>query len=77
MNFIPQEELKSSRGFHFAPMIDFLFLMVVFFACLAVSRITTKDTDIDLVKIDSKNQSIPSNADYNYKIVNININIYK
>ena len=74
MSFIPEEELRPKLGINFAPMIDFLFLMVVFFACLAVSRITTKDLDIDLVRIHDENVANASNADYDYKVVNISIN---
>ena len=74
MSFIPEDELKPKLAINFAPMIDFLFLMVVFFACLAVSRITTKDLDIDLVKIRDENVERPSNSDYDYKVVNISIN---
>lgn len=51
MNFLSDDQLKSSRAMNMAPMIDFLFLMVVFFATLAVSRATTRDTSIDLVKV--------------------------
>lgn len=74
MSFIPEDEIKPKLGINFAPMIDFLFLMVVFFACLAISRITTKDIDIDLVKIHDQIAQRPSSADYDYKVVNININ---
>lgn len=74
MSFIPEEELKPKLGINFAPMIDFLFLMVVFFACLAISRITTKDLDIDLVQIHDEKGQKPLNADYDYKVVNISIN---
>jgi biopolymer transport protein ExbD len=74
MSFIPEEEINPKLGFNFAPMIDFLFLMVAFFACLAVSRVATKDTDIELGKIKEETTLKASNADYEYKMVNININ---
>jgi len=48
---IPDEELKSNLSFNFAPMIDFLFLMLALFATLAISRATIYDTSIDLVKL--------------------------
>lgn len=48
---IPEEELKSNLSFNFAPMIDFLFLMLALFATLAISRATIYDTSIDLVKL--------------------------
>ncbi len=73
MNFISDSEIKGNNGINLAPMIDFLFLMLMFFACLAVSRIATKDTDIDLVE--GKHSSDPSlTAMDNEKIINISIN---
>ena len=66
MSFIPEKELYSNKSMSLAPMIDFLFLMLVFFATLAISRITTRDTEIDLVKIrpeeETKYTLSPSNA---------------
>lgn len=38
-------------------MIDFLFLMLVFFASLAISRVMTLDTEIDLAKVQSEDGS--------------------
>lgn len=74
MSFIPEEELKSKATLNLAPMIDFLFLMLMFFATLAVSRITTKDTDINLVEIkpESHLSLKPSTSDLN--VINISIN---
>ncbi len=51
MSLIPEEELTKRNSINLAPMIDFLFLMLAFFACLAVSRIATRDTRIDLVEV--------------------------
>lgn len=48
---LPEEELKAKHGFNFAPMIDFLFLMLALFATLAISRATIYDTKIDLVQL--------------------------
>ncbi|MCB1135480.1 MAG: biopolymer transporter ExbD [Chlamydiia bacterium] len=50
-SFLPDDATRSISGVSMAPMIDFLFLMLVFFATLAVSRVTTRDTNIDLVEI--------------------------
>lgn len=74
MSFIPEDEVKPKLGFNFAPMIDFLFLMVAFFACLAVSRITTRDTDIQLVQLHEEKKDAATNRDYEYKMVTVNIN---
>jgi biopolymer transport protein ExbD len=75
MSFIPDEEFKSKASLNLAPMIDFLFLMLMFFATLAVTRITTKDTDIDLVEIkpETKAKTKPK-VDSDQKIIHIAIN---
>jgi biopolymer transport protein ExbD len=54
MNLIPHEELKSGPNFNFAPMIDFLFLMLSLFATLAISRATLYDTEVHLVSLEAK-----------------------
>ena len=56
MSLIPEEQLKSQLNFNFAPMIDFLFLMLAFFATLAVSRATLYDAKLDLVKVRTEAQ---------------------
>jgi len=48
---IPEEELNKSHGFNFAPMIDFLFLMLALFATLAMSRAVLSDTEISLAEL--------------------------
>ena len=54
MELIPQEELNSRANFNFAPMIDFLFLMLALFAVLAVSRSALLDTEVNLVQLKSQ-----------------------
>lgn len=51
MEMIPSDEWKHTQGFNFAPMIDFLFLMLSLFAVLAVSRAALLDTRVDLVEL--------------------------
>jgi biopolymer transport protein ExbD len=51
MELIPQEELKTGHNFNFAPMIDFLFLMLALFATLAVSRAALFDTEVKLAEL--------------------------
>jgi biopolymer transport protein ExbD len=70
MAFIPEEDLSASKGINLAPMIDFLFLMLVFFASLAVSRVTTRDTAIDLVKAQPESE-VSIQDDTHYKIINL------
>src|SRR5260221_4140469 len=51
MELIPQDELKSHQSFNFAPMIDFLFLMLALFAILTVSRAALFDTEVKLAEL--------------------------
>jgi len=51
MDLIPADELKPKATFNFAPMIDFLFLMLSLFATLAISRASLYDTDLNLVQL--------------------------
>lgn len=76
MSFISEEELRGSRGLNLAPMIDFLFLMLVFFASLAISRVAMRDTDIELVKSQSQEQDIARatfDKGVEYKLINLNV----
>lgn len=73
MSFLPEEEIKDKGGINLAPMIDFLFLMLAFFASLAVSRVATKDLDIDLVKIQEESSTTISNATKEQKNIHISI----
>lgn len=45
------EEQKPSLTFNLIPMIDFLFLMLAFFATIAVSRAALLDNQLELVKV--------------------------
>ena len=71
MGFIPDDEIKGKGTINLAPMIDFLFLMLVFFASLAISRVTTKDTEIDLVKLKPENRASLTKTSDEFKIINI------
>jgi biopolymer transport protein ExbD len=51
LELIPHDELKPSHSFNFAPMIDFLFLMLALFATLAVSRAALYDSEIELAQL--------------------------
>lgn len=73
MSFIPEDELKAKASINFAPMIDFLFLMLLFFASIAVTRIATRDTKIDLVQIQPEKNSSSDQGESAYKVVHINV----
>jgi len=74
MDLIPHDELKPSSSFNFAPMIDFLFIMVSLFATIALSRSSLFDTEVSLVKIqENKNGPLSTRKEVHH----INLSISK
>ena len=73
MSFVPEDDFKGRIALNLAPMIDFLFLMLMFFATLAVTRATTKDTNIELVEIKPETKASAFASDSDLKIINLNI----
>lgn len=59
---IPEDELTVRRSLNLAPMVDFLFLILAVFAVLAVTRTALYDSEVSLVKMDTKTPP-PSMAD--------------
>lgn len=59
MDLIPHEEIRPSHSFNFAPMIDFLFLMLALFATLAISRATLYDSEVELTRLKPKSEELP------------------
>jgi biopolymer transport protein ExbD len=59
MSLIPEERLKTQPAFNLTPMIDFLFLILAFFATVAISRTTLYDTSLNLVQLKPENGSSP------------------
>lgn len=73
MSFLPEEEVKKGSSINLAPMIDFLFLMLAFFASLAVTRVATRDTDIELVKVAPESASPPLARDEEMQLVHVTV----
>lgn len=57
MSLIPEENLKKESPINLAPMIDFLFLMLAFFAILAMTRSSLLDTKLSLAQLKSEKNS--------------------
>lgn len=71
MDLIPED--KQEVRFNFAPMIDFLFLMLALFATLAVSRASLLDTKIDLLKHEKDIAQKELNQDTQMHYLNIGV----
>jgi biopolymer transport protein ExbD len=59
VELIPHDEIRPGAHFNFAPMIDFLFLMLALFASLAISRATLFDSEISLAKLAPEKEKGP------------------
>jgi len=51
VSYLPLDEIRGKASVNLAPMIDFLFLMLAFFASLALSRAAVRETEVELVQI--------------------------
>ncbi|MBI5346549.1 MAG: biopolymer transporter ExbD [Chlamydiae bacterium] len=74
MSLIPDEKIKTSPTFNLAPMIDFLFLMLAFFATIAVSRTTLYDTYLKLAQLKTEKNAKPISISSKPYQINISIN---
>lgn len=54
MELIPESEFQRSNTFNFAPMVDFLFLMLSLFATFAISQAAVLDTEVRLAEVREK-----------------------
>ena len=74
MELIPHDEIRPEQNFNFAPMIDFLFLMLSLFATLAISRAALYDSEVSLVQLkpDSKQGAIRSRQEIQH--INVSVN---
>lgn len=73
MDLIPHDELKPTSGINYAPMIDFLFLMLALFATLAISKASLYDTEIHLAELKSPPQANALHAQKEIQQINISI----
>ncbi len=59
MDLIPHDEIHRTQHVSFAPMIDFLFLMLSLFATLAISKATLFDSEITLAQLKKEQGKSP------------------
>lgn len=74
MELIPRDDLKATPSFNFAPMIDFLFLMLALFATLAVSRAALFDTEIELAKLNTASSTDGLRAKKQMHLIHLSVN---
>lgn len=74
MDMIPHDEIKPTGGINYAPMIDFLFLMLSIFATLAISRAALYDSEVSLAELKPDSTSGPIRTKKEIQQINISIN---
>jgi len=74
MDLIPHDELKPQNGLNFAPMIDFLFLMLSLFATLALSRAALYDSEIHLAELKPNAPDAPVKVTHQIQQIHLSIN---
>ena len=73
MDLIPDDELTTRTGFNFAPMVDFLFIVIAIFAVVAITRKALYDSHVTLVRHDSENFATASPKGKDTQTVNLSI----
>jgi biopolymer transport protein ExbD len=74
VELIPHDEIQPSHNFNFAPMIDFLFLMLALFATLAISRAALYDSDISLASLKPEKDKGPLRPKREIQQLHLSIN---
>ena len=62
MGLIPEEELKGRFSLNLAPMVDFLYVVIVIFAILIVTKSPLFEEQIKLVKMTGQAERLQPNA---------------
>ncbi|MBN1914549.1 MAG: biopolymer transporter ExbD [Parachlamydiales bacterium] len=73
MSLIPDDKLHPQITINLTPMIDFLFLMLAFFATLAVTRSTLFDTKLNLAELKKETNTTQINQKQESFQVNVTI----
>lgn len=73
MDLIPEEELSPRSGFNFAPMVDFLFIVIAIFAVMAITRKALYDTHVNLVQHGSESLGGHCPKDHYKQAINLSI----
>ncbi len=73
MSIIPEDQLKAPSSFNLTSMVDFLFLMLAFFATLAITKTSIFDSQINLISMQKQENEKHIQLHSYPKYVNISI----
>ncbi len=74
IEMVPDEELKRFEKIQWAPMVDFLFIIVIVFATLAALRTMVMDKELSLAEALPQKESASSAAPYATTAMHLSIN---
>ncbi|HAZ15178.1 MAG TPA: hypothetical protein DCY54_00805 [Parachlamydiales bacterium] len=74
MQFIPEEELSCFEKVPWAPMVDFLFIILTVFATITVTRTVLFDQEVRLVNIATGRADSPPASEKTSSFINLSIN---
>ena len=74
VQMIPDDELKQFEKVQWAPMVDFLFIVIIVFATIAITRNVVHDRELRLAKALGKKESTLTMERQTSHIVNLSIN---
>ena len=73
IKLIPDEEVKRFEKVQWAPMVDFLFIIIIVFATVAITRTTLHDTDVSLVRLLSEKENVTAPARKSHHVINLSV----
>ena len=71
---IPDDQLKQFEKVQWAPMVDFLFIVVIVFATIAITRNVVQDSALQLVRALPEKESTTAPHHKSSHLVNLSIN---
>jgi biopolymer transport protein ExbD len=74
MDLIPEDQVKRFETLQWAPMVDFLFIVLIVFATLAITRTGLFDKEVNLVQVSNQKKTPQSSSSGQARLVNVSVN---
>ncbi len=73
LDLIPKDALRPSLGFNFAPMVDFLFIILTVFAGILLTRKALNDSSITLLQAEPRENHTASSPPADQEAIHLSI----
>lgn len=74
MDLIPEDQLQKFGTVQWAPMVDFLFIVLIVFATIAITRTGLFDRDVQLVNVSAKKSEAAEKLSKHFQFINLSVN---